>query len=75
MRQVEGTLVACLVRELLSNDGRRKVSLRATDARIDVSQIARKFGGGGHRQAAGFTTDIELHEIIEQLRGEVGAQL
>ena len=75
MRQVEGTLVACLVRELVSNDGRRKVSLRATDARIDVSQIARKFGGGGHRQAAGFTTDIELHEIIEQLRGGVGAQL
>jgi bifunctional oligoribonuclease and PAP phosphatase NrnA len=75
MRQVEGTLVAGLIRELLSNGGRRKVSLRATDERVDVSQIARGFGGGGHRQAAGFTTDMELHELIERLRSEVGAQL
>ena len=75
MRQVEGTLVACLVRELVSADGRRKVSLRATDDRVDVSRIARKFGGGGHRQAAGFTTDTELHKVVERLRSEVGAQL
>jgi bifunctional oligoribonuclease and PAP phosphatase NrnA len=75
MRQVEGTLVAALVRELMSNDGRRKVSLRATDERVDVSQIARGFGGGGHRQAAGFTTDMALPELIEQLRSEVNAQL
>jgi phosphoesterase RecJ-like protein len=75
MRQVEGTLVSCLVRDLLSNDGRRKVSLRATDGRVDVSQIARGFGGGGHRQAAGFTTDAELPELIERVRSEVSAQL
>ena len=37
--------------------GPRKVSLRATDDRVDVSAIARAQGGGGHRQAAGFTTD------------------
>jgi phosphoesterase RecJ-like protein len=59
----------------MSNDGRRKVSLRATDGRVDVSAIARGFGGGGHRQAAGFTTDTELPEIVERLRSEVGAQL
>ena len=68
MRQVEGTLVAGLVRELLSNGGRRKVSLRATDERVDVSQIARGFGGGGHRQAAGFSTDLGLEETVEQIR-------
>jgi phosphoesterase RecJ-like protein len=75
MRQVEGTLVSCLIRDLLTDDGRRKVSLRATDGRVDVSQIARGFGGGGHRQAAGFTTDMELTELIERLRAEVDAQL
>ena len=50
MRAVEGTAVAVLVRELLSDDrdGMRKVSLRATDGRVDVSRIAREFGGGGH---------------------------
>ena len=39
---------------------RRKVSLRATDDRIDVSAIARELGGGGHRRAAGFSTDMEF---------------
>ena len=51
MRAVEGTAVAVLVRELLADDraGMRKVSLRATDGRVDVSVIARELGGGGHR--------------------------
>jgi phosphoesterase RecJ-like protein len=75
MRQVEGTLVAALVRDLLDDEARRKVSLRATNGRVDVSKIARGFGGGGHRQAAGFTTDVQLPELIERLRTEVNAQL
>lgn len=32
----------------------RGYSLRSRDDRLDVSEIARKFGGGGHRNAAGF---------------------
>jgi bifunctional oligoribonuclease and PAP phosphatase NrnA len=75
MRQVEGTLVAALVRDLLDDEQRRKVSLRATNGRVDVSKIARQFGGGGHRQAAGFTTDVPIPELIERLRTEVTAQL
>jgi len=35
-------------------DGRRSYSLRSSDDRLDVSLIARGFGGGGHRNAAGF---------------------
>jgi phosphoesterase RecJ-like protein len=75
MRQVEGTVMAGLVRELLAKDGMRKVSLRSTDGRVDVSVIARKLGGGGHRQAAGFTTDLPFDELIERLRTEMAAQL
>jgi phosphoesterase RecJ-like protein len=75
LRGVEGTVVAGLVRELLEVPGRRKVSLRATDKSIDVSVIARGFGGGGHRQAAGFTTDVPLDKLIERLRSEISAQL
>jgi phosphoesterase RecJ-like protein len=77
MRSVEGTAVAGLVRELLSEDriGHSKVSLRATDGRVDVSQIARTMGGGGHPQAAGFTTALPYDELVEQLRGEVQRQL
>src|ERR671932_2256527 len=75
LRQVESTVVAALVRELLDVDGRRKVSLRATDKRVDVSIIARGLGGGGHRQAAGFTTDVPMDELVERLRREIGEQL
>jgi phosphoesterase RecJ-like protein len=75
LRQVEGTVVAALVRELLDVEGRRKVSLRATDKRVDVSALARDFGGGGHRQAAGFTTDVPVDELVARLRREIGEQL
>jgi phosphoesterase RecJ-like protein len=77
MRAVEGTAVAVLVRELLADDreGMRKVSLRATDGRVDVSRIAREFGGGGHPQAAGFTTRVAYGELVESLRKHVGEQL
>jgi bifunctional oligoribonuclease and PAP phosphatase NrnA len=77
MRAVEGTAVAVLVRELLSDDrnGKRKVSLRATDGRVDVSSIARDFGGGGHPQAAGFTTSLSYDELVQKLRGHVREQL
>lgn len=34
--------------------GARTYSLRSTDDRQDVSEVARSFGGGGHRNAAGF---------------------
>ncbi|MDX6670463.1 MAG: bifunctional oligoribonuclease and phosphatase NrnA [Solirubrobacteraceae bacterium] len=77
LRSVEGTAVAALVRDLLGpgQEGRRKVSLRATDERVDVSKIARAQGGGGHRQAAGFGTTMEWPDLIEFLRAEIDAQL
>jgi bifunctional oligoribonuclease and PAP phosphatase NrnA len=77
MRAVEGTRVAVLVRELLSEDrqGMRKVSLRATDGSVDVSRVARSFGGGGHPQAAGFSTPVPYPELVERLRGQVREQL
>ncbi|MEA2281071.1 MAG: bifunctional oligoribonuclease and phosphatase NrnA [Solirubrobacteraceae bacterium] len=76
LRSVEGTLVAGLVRDQLSANGsKRKVSLRATDDRVDVSRIARAGGGGGHRRAAGFSTDMEFAELVEFLRSALAEQL
>jgi oligoribonuclease NrnB/cAMP/cGMP phosphodiesterase (DHH superfamily) len=37
------------------NDKRIKVSLRAFHDRIDVSEVSKKYKGGGHKKAAGFT--------------------
>jgi len=38
-----------------------KVSLRSFHDTVDVSEIAKRFGGGGHRKAAGFTLDEGTH--------------
>ena len=80
LRAVQGTAVAALVRDRVGvEDGNggtvRKVSLRAGDDRVDVSAIARVQGGGGHRQAAGFTTELEWGELVSFLRREVARQL
>jgi bifunctional oligoribonuclease and PAP phosphatase NrnA len=76
LRSVEGTKVAALARELPDGSrGRRKVSLRATDGSVDVSVIARAGGGGGHRQAAGFATEMSEAALVAFLREQVAAQL
>ncbi len=77
LRAVEGTKVAALARELTCDDrrGASKVSLRATDSAVDVSLIARAQNGGGHRQAAGFATEMTPVELVAFLRQEVAAQL
>ena len=38
-----------------------KVSLRSFHDSVDVSEIAKRFGGGGHKKAAGFTLDEGTH--------------
>ncbi|HET6447595.1 MAG TPA: bifunctional oligoribonuclease/PAP phosphatase NrnA [Conexibacter sp.] len=77
LRAIEGTAVAALVRDRLgaADPEQRKVSLRAADDRVDVSAIARVQGGGGHRQAAGFSTTLPWDELVAFLREQVAAQL
>jgi phosphoesterase RecJ-like protein len=76
LRALEGTAVAALVRDLPGNgEQRRKVSLRATDDRVDVSAIAREQGGGGHRRAAGFSTTMDYRQLVEVLRASLAEQL
>jgi bifunctional oligoribonuclease and PAP phosphatase NrnA len=76
LRSVEGARVAVLIRDL-GDRGRaaRKVSLRSSDGEVDVSAIAREHGGGGHKRAAGFSTDLELEPLVSFLCGEVSRQL
>ena len=75
LRAVEGAELAVLIREQLNHDAATyKGSLRSSIDELDVSAIARRFGGGGHRQAAGFSTDLPLDEIVEQIRDGFLAQ-
>jgi bifunctional oligoribonuclease and PAP phosphatase NrnA len=77
IRAVEGTIVAALIRDQLKEgrEGLRKVSLRAATDDVDVSVIARKEGGGGHRQAAGFSTSKSGDQLVDFIRAEIAAQL
>jgi phosphoesterase RecJ-like protein len=77
LRSVEGTKVAALAREVsIDGDVRHsKVSLRSTDGEVDVSAIARAGGGGGHRQAAGFSTALDDEQLVAFLREQIAVQL
>ncbi|MDG9926149.1 MULTISPECIES: DHHA1 domain-containing protein [unclassified Pseudomonas] len=49
----------------------RQFSLRSTDEGLDVGEIAKQYGGGGHRNAAGFKVPGD-HELVT---GHIPAQL
>ncbi|MCW2925295.1 MAG: phosphoesterase RecJ domain protein [Thermoleophilia bacterium] len=79
LRSVEGTYVAVFLRDLdgPGADGAvpRKGSFRTTREDIDVSIVARTYGGGGHRQAAGFNTSDDLATIVERVDEAIRSQL
>jgi phosphoesterase RecJ-like protein len=57
--------VACVLKE--EADGTVKVSLRSVGA-ADVRHIAAAHGGGGHRFAAGFTSDAGIADTVDRIR-------
>jgi len=70
-RDVEGVDVGVFLRE---EAGRIKVSVRSTAA-LDANALARKFGGGGHRRAAGFALQCSLEEAEQIVLKEIAASL
>jgi phosphoesterase RecJ-like protein len=64
--------VAALFVEL--RDGRIRCSLRSRGA-VDVSDIARKFGGGGHQAAAGTYVPAPLETAMRLVFEEVATRL
>ncbi len=76
LRTIDGTAAAAVVRDQAESGRKaRKVSMRSTDGSVDVSAIARIHGGGGHRRAAGFGTDLPYEQVVEFLIGEIDSQL
>jgi phosphoesterase RecJ-like protein len=74
LRAVEGAEMVALIREPPRSDGtERRVSLRSSRDEVDVSAIAGGLGGGGHKQAAGFSTEKPIDEIVEYLRSSFAA--
>jgi len=72
IRSVDGVQVVGLFREQL--DGSVKISLRATGD-VNVRDIARQFGGGGHVKAAGAVINLPLAEAVELVESRVGDAL
>ena len=71
LRSVEGSEMVALIREPPRDGGpARRISIRSSHDEIDVSAIARAGGGGGHRQAAGFSSEEPVADITEFLRRE-----
>jgi phosphoesterase RecJ-like protein len=71
LRAVRGVELAITVREPpVPNRPLRRVSMRSASDAFDVSAIARQRNGGGHKRAAGFSSDESIDEIIEFVRGE-----
>src|ERR671935_262317 len=71
LRAVDGAEMAATIREPPEPpDAPRRISMRSSSDELDVSAIARKRGGGGHRQAAGFSSDESVEEIIDFIQRE-----
>ena len=68
-KRIEDVQMAALIMETANGHGagskggnRYHVSLRS-DGAVDVARIAASYGGGGHRNAAGFGMDTSLSEL------------
>src|SRR3954452_7241422 len=75
LRSVEGAELSVLIREPpRAGAPRHRISLRANADELDVSAIARASGdGGGHRQAAGFSSQLSVDEITDFVPREFAA--
>jgi phosphoesterase RecJ-like protein len=68
LRRTSEADVTCVIKEEV--DGSLRVSLRSLGA-IDVCRMATSHGGGGHRFAAGFTSQLDVATLVASLRSEL----
>lgn len=65
MNSIAGVKIGLFIKE--TAEGKIKGSFRTTDNEVDVSALAKKFGGGGHKKAAGFTTEGTMKKVLEKI--------
>lgn len=65
IRSTTGASAAFFV--YIAEDGKARASLRSNTDHIDVSTIAQKFEGGGHRRAAGCTMFPDIQRDIDDI--------
>ena len=67
LRAIATTRVAFVAKEI--NNGWTKISMRSKQ--VDVAEICEKFGGGGHKLAAGCTIKSSVNEAIKKVLEEI----
>ena len=72
LRQTKDVEVAIFLHEV--EPQKYKVSLRSKN-KVDVSVIAKHFGGGGHVRAAGVTMKGSSHDVINNITARIALQL
>ena len=72
MRITEGAEVAIFLYEIENHVF--KVSMRSNNY-VNVSKVAAYFGGGGHIRASGCTMNGSVHDVINNLSGQIEAQM
>ena len=72
LRQTKGVEVAIFLHEI--SPQKFKVSLRSK-GKVDVSEIAKYFGGVGHVRAAGVTMEGSSHDVINNITARIVLQL
>jgi len=73
VRAIEGVLVAIIFEEI--ENGKTRISLRSKHRQVDANAIARHFGGGGHREAAGARLLAPAPEVEQHVIGQVSKAL
>ena len=69
IRAIQGVIVAVFFEELA--DGKVRVSMRSKSEEVDVGAICQKFGGGGHKLAAGTRVRGTLAEVETKILKEI----
>ena len=72
IRLVKESNIALLLKE--QEDKSFKGSLRSRNE-LDVQQIASLFGGGGHKAASGFSTNLTMEEIKSKVKNAIKSQI
>ncbi|MEK7131538.1 MAG: DHH family phosphoesterase [Patescibacteria group bacterium] len=69
LNKLDGAKISLFIKE--TADGKIKGSFRTTSDDVDVSALAKKMGGGGHKKAAGFTTNGTIDDVVNKIIGMI----
>jgi len=71
-RNIVGVEVSVFLRQ--KQDGSVKANLRSKNY-VDVAAVAKMFGGGGHKRAAGFTSEEGIEDVRDKVLNVIGEML